>query len=140
LEDIQDLLEMSNPKDIQAILQEFIADSKGKDIRVLVIGGRAIGAIMRTAQGDSFKANIAGGATATAVPLNPAIEWLAVESTRILGLEIAGVDILIDGSTYKVCEVNSMPGFEGFEKATNLNIASEIFKYIHIRLGKNSNE
>ena len=67
--------------------------------------------------------------------LNPAIEWLAIESSRLIGLDIAGVDILFDkDDTYRICEINSYPGFEGFEEATGLNVPEEIFTYIMLRL------
>lgn len=65
---------------------------------------------------------------------NPVIEWLAIESSRLIGLDIAGVDILFDDDNYKVCEVNSYPGFEGFEKATGINVSEEVYRYIQVRL------
>ncbi|MDD3628414.1 MAG: RimK family alpha-L-glutamate ligase [Actinomycetota bacterium] len=112
------------------ILQEFISASRGKDIRVIVIGGRAIGAIMRRASDGNFKANYSAGGLVDPYIINPTVEWLAVESSKIIGLDIAGVDILFDKENYKVCEVNSYPGFAGFEKVTDINVSREIFKYI----------
>ncbi|MDD3818713.1 MAG: RimK family alpha-L-glutamate ligase [Actinomycetota bacterium] len=112
------------------ILQEFISTSMGKDIRVVVIGGRAIGAIMRRSSDGNFKANYSAGGLAEPYVINPTVEWLAVKSSKIIGLGIAGVDILFDKENYKVCEVNSYPGFTGFEKVTDINVSREIFKYI----------
>lgn len=134
LEDVADLIEVSKDPKVNVIVQEFVSSSKGKDIRVLVIGGRAIGAMIRSAREGRFKANFSVGGTVTPFNLNPAVEWLAVESAKLLGLDIAGVDILFDGD-YQVCEVNSSPGFEGFEKATGLNVPQEIYHYIKVRLG-----
>lgn len=135
LNDLVNLLEISKDSKTNLILQEFISASRGRDIRVIVIGGRAIGAMLRTASDDNFKANYSFGGKVISYKINPTIEWLAVESARLVGLDIAGVDILFDKKSYKVCEVNSYPGFEGFEQATKLNVPEEIFKYTLVRLG-----
>lgn len=135
LEDVSDLIEVSKDPKVNVIIQEFVLSSKGKDIRVLVVGGRAIGAMIRSAREGRFKAGFSAGGTVALFNLNSALEWLAVESAKLLGLDIAGVDILFDGDDYKVCEVNSSPGFEGFEKATGLNVPQEIYHYIRVRLG-----
>jgi len=121
------------------ILQEFISTSRGKDIRVIVIGGKAIGAIMRQASDGNFKANYSAGGLVNPYTINSTIERLAVESSKITGLGIAGVDILFDKENYKVCEVNSYPGFTGFEKVTAINVSREIFKYILECQGKKNN-
>ncbi|MFC2159748.1 RimK family alpha-L-glutamate ligase [Actinomycetota bacterium] len=135
LSDIATLVEISNDPRINLILQEFISTSKGKDIRVIVIGGRVIGAMLRTAKGKNFKANYSAGGLVERYDLNPAIEWLAIESSRLIGLDIAGVDILFDkDDNYKICEINSYPGFKGFEEATGINVPEEIFNYINLRL------
>ncbi len=138
LQDVMDLIEISKDYRVNVILQEFVSASKGKDIRVIVIGGRAIGAILRTAKKGKYKANYSAGGNVYPFELNPSVEWLAVESARLLNLEIAGVDILFDGRRYKVCEVNSAPGYEGFEKATKINVPELIFEYAKLRLGKKS--
>jgi RimK family alpha-L-glutamate ligase len=135
LKDFSTLMEISKDPKINIILQEFISSSRGKDIRVIVIGGRAVGAILRTGRGNNFKANYSAGGQVDNYDLNPAIEWLAVESARLIGLDIAGIDILFDkNNNYRVCEINSYPGFEGFEKATKINVPKEIYNYIKIRL------
>lgn len=134
LEDLFELMEISKDPKVDLILQEFISSSVGKDIRVFVVGGRAIGAMLRTAKEGKFKANFSAGGNVTNFELNPAIEWLAIESARVMGLEIAGVDLLFDGDSYKVCEVNSSPGFQGFEQATNIDVPTEFFNYIQVRL------
>lgn len=132
---LMDLIQLTNPK-LNIIIQEFIKDSYGKDLRVLVVGGRAIACMQRTAQGDSFKANISDGAVPSEYQLTPEIEWLATEACRVTGLDIAGVDLLFDGEHYKICEINSAPGFRGLESCCNIDVASEIFKYLKIRFGR----
>lgn len=134
LEDIASFMEESRDARVNVILQEFVASSRGKDIRVVVVGGRPIGAMLRTAATGRFKANVAAGAKVEPFQTNPGVEWLAIESARLLGLEIAGIDILFDGDSYRVCEVNSAPGFEGFEEATGVNVPQEIYNYIRVRL------
>jgi glutathione synthase/RimK-type ligase-like ATP-grasp enzyme len=91
--------------------------------------------MLRTAKGKNFKANYSAGGLVESYNLNPSIEWLAIESSRLIGLDIAGVDILFDkDNNYRICEINSYPGFEGFEKATGLNVPEEIFSYVKLRL------
>ena len=85
---------------------------------------------MRQASDGNFKANYSAGGLVDSYTINPTVERLAVESSKIIGLDIAGVDILFDKENYKVCEVNSNPGFAGFEKVTDINVSREIFKYI----------
>lgn len=138
LEDISNLIEVSKDPKVNVIIQEFVRSSRGKDIRVIVIGGRPIGAIVRTAKRDRYKANFTAGGTVTPFTLNPAVEWLAVESAALLGLDIAGVDILFDGDNYSVCEINSSPGFEGFEQATGISVPKAIYQYLNVRLGAGS--
>ncbi|MBC8388001.1 MAG: RimK family alpha-L-glutamate ligase [Actinobacteria bacterium] len=134
LNDLANLMEISKDPKINLILQEFISSSRGRDIRVIVLGGRVIGAMLRTAVNNNFKANYSAGGVVAPFGLNPVLEWLAIESSRLINLDIAGVDILFDGDNYRICEINSYPGFEGFEKATGINVAEEVFKYIQVRL------
>jgi RimK family alpha-L-glutamate ligase len=136
LEDMAEFMESHLNQNVNLILQEFVSGSKGKDIRVIVVGGRAIGAMLREAREGGFRSNYAKGGSVKPFPLNPDIEWIAVESAKALGLDVAGVDILFDGDSYKVCEVNSTPWFEGFEKATGIKVPEEIFHYIKVRLGE----
>ncbi len=132
---IMELIEITNAK-VNIIIQEFIADSHGKDLRVLVVGGRAIACMKREAQAGAFKANVSSGALASQFELTPEIEWLATEACRVTGLDIAGVDLLFDEEHYKICEINSSPGFRGLESCCDINVASEIFQYLQIRFGR----
>lgn len=134
LEDIFHLVGKTNDERQILMLQEFISASKGKDLRVFVIGGRAVGVMLRSAENDGYKANYSRGGTVLNFPLNAELEWLAVASAKSLNLEIAGVDILMDSDGYRVCEVNSSPGFEGFEEATGINIPLEILRFIRLKV------
>lgn len=135
LEDFINFIEVSKDVNVNITLQEFFESSKGRDIRVFVLGGRTIGAMLRIAKEGKIKANFSAGGEVSSFELKPDVEWLAVESARVIGLDIAGVDILFNGDTYVVSEVNSSPGFKGFEKATGINIPQEIYHYIKVRLG-----
>lgn len=135
LEDFINFIEVSKDVNVNITLQEFFESSKGRDIRVFVLGGRAIGAMLRIAKEGKIKANFSAGGEVSSFELKSDVEWLAVESARVIGLDIAGVDILFNGDTYVVSEVNSSPGFKGFEKATVINIPQEIYHYIKVRLG-----
>ena len=120
---------------IQVIFQEFVSSSEGKDIRVFVVGGMPVVAMLRKGREGKFKANIAAGGSGEPYELNPEVEWLSGEASRLIGLDIAGVDILFDGEHFKVCEVNSAPAFEGLEKATGVNVPQQIYQYVRVRLG-----
>lgn len=135
LEDLMDILNEARDVNVNFIIQEFVSSSKGKDIRVFVVGGMPIVAMLRKGREGKFKANIAAGGSGEPYELNPELEWLSVEASRLIGLDIAGVDILFDGEHFKVCEVNSAPGFEGLEKATGVNVPQQIYQYVRVRLG-----
>lgn len=138
LEDFVGFMEVSMDPRVNLIIQEFVEESRGKDIRVLVVGGKAIGAMLRVAREGKVKANYSAGGSVSAYNLTPELEWLAVESAKIVGLDIAGVDILFDSENYLVCEINSSPGFEGFEKATGINVPQAIFRYLKFRVSRSS--
>ncbi|RCX23314.1 gamma-F420-2:alpha-L-glutamate ligase [Fontibacillus phaseoli] len=133
-----DLLEMINAykENATMILQEFVESSRGTDLRVLTIGGRAVAAMKRNSGNDSFKANYSRGGTVEPYEINPEMEWLALETSRLLNLDIAGIDLLFDGDHYKICEANSSPGFEGIESCCNVNIAEEIYNFLRVRLNR----
>lgn len=116
------------------LIQEYVRESAGTDIRVLVVGGRVLGAMQRQAQLGRFRANVHQGAAVSAYPLDDELEWLALRAAEVTGLEIAGVDLVRGADGYRVIEVNSAPGFEGFERATGRNVASEMLRYVRFRL------
>lgn len=114
----------------QVLLQKFVAESKGKDVRAFVIGDRVVAAIRRTAQGQEFRSNVHRGGKAEAIELEPAYAEAAVRAAQIMGLRICGVDMLESSTGPQVMEVNSSPGLEGIEGATGLDIAGAIIDYI----------
>ncbi|WP_040562570.1 RimK family alpha-L-glutamate ligase [Kineosphaera limosa] len=112
------------------LIQRFVAESKGRDIRALVVGDRVIAAMRRVAQGDEFRSNVHRGGSVEPVALEPAYEEAAVRSAQIMGLRVAGVDMLEGEHGPLVMEVNSSPGLEGIERATRLDVAGAIVDYI----------
>ncbi|MDO5629393.1 MAG: RimK family alpha-L-glutamate ligase [Mobilicoccus sp.] len=112
------------------LIQRFVSESKGRDIRALVVGDRVVAAMRRVAQGDEFRSNVHRGGSVEKVTLDPAYEEVAVRSAQIMGLRVAGVDMLEGNDGPLVMEVNSSPGLEGIEQATNLDVAGAIIDYI----------
>jgi RimK family alpha-L-glutamate ligase len=117
------------------IVQEYMGERPGEDLRVLVIGGKVIGAMRRTAPEGDFRANITGGGTGEGFPLTDEIEFLARETAKVLGLDIAGIDLLFDkGGGFRVCEANSNPGFLGFEKYCGVDVADHLTDYVKFKI------
>jgi gamma-F420-2:alpha-L-glutamate ligase len=121
------------------LLQEYVSDSHGKDLRVVVVGGKVIGAMKRESQDGDFRANITRGGEAQPVDVDEEMEFLSLESTKLLGLDIGGVDLLYDNGGYKICEVNSSPGFSGMEKYTDIQVAEQIVSYVKHKIGYSDN-
>jgi ribosomal protein S6--L-glutamate ligase len=112
------------------LIQRFVTESKGRDIRALVVGDRVVAAMRRVAQGDEFRSNVHRGGRVEAVKLDEEFEQTAVRSAQIMGLRIAGVDMLEGAEGPLVMEVNSSPGLEGIETATGLDVAGAIVDHI----------
>ena len=118
------------------IVQEYIDTHPGEDLRVMVVGDRVLGAMKRSSKDGSFKANITRGGVGENYPLTPEIEDLALRVARSLDLEVAGVDLLFGKDGFLVCEANSAPGFEGFERATGIDVAGAIMDYARSKVAK----
>ena len=112
------------------LVQEYIEEAKGADIRCFVIGNRVVAAMKRQAREGEFRSNIHRGGKANLVKITPEERSTAVRSARIMGLSVAGVDILRSNHGPVVVEVNSTPGLEGIEKASGKDIAGLIIKFI----------
>lgn len=113
------------------LVQRFIHPAGRQDIRVLVVGGKAIGAMELRPKGGDFRANFHLSKESRVKALSPEQEKIALKATSAVGLEIAGVDLIVDkNGTISVIEVNYSPGFNGLEAATGLDIAGEIVKYV----------
>ena len=108
------------------LLQRFVAESRGRDVRAFVVGDRVVAAMRRTAKGDEFRSNVHRGGSAQALSLDPEFERTAVRAAQIMGLRVGGVDMLEGKDGPLVLEVNSSPGLEGIEGATSLDIAGAI--------------
>jgi gamma-F420-2:alpha-L-glutamate ligase len=133
-EQLLKMAQITNSK-FNIIIQEFIKDSYGKDLRVFVVNNKIVGCMMRQAPDGEFRANIHRGGEGIPYEINEEIEWLALESAKLMGLDIAGVDLLFDNGGYKICEVNSSPGFRGMETYSKKNIAEQIVQYVKMRIG-----
>jgi ribosomal protein S6--L-glutamate ligase len=112
------------------LIQKFISESRGRDIRALVVGDRVVAAMRRSAAGDEFRSNVHRGGSVAAIELDPVYERAAVRSAQIMGLRVAGVDMLEGEDGPLVMEVNSSPGLQGIETATKLDVAGAIIDYI----------
>lgn len=111
------------------LCQEFIAESKGQDIRAFVIGNKVVAAMQRFGKVDEFRANIHQGGVAKAIQLTKQEQALAIKATQAIGLDISGVDLLRTRKDVIILEVNASPGFEGIEQVNDVDIATEIVDY-----------
>lgn len=114
----------------QAIVQEFIAEAAGRDIRLIVVGRRSVAAMERQAPHGEFRANLHRGGTASPFEPDAAMIALAVAAAQAHGLAVAGVDLVPSQRGPLLLEVNSSPGLEGIEKATGVDVAGEIIEYV----------
>ena len=118
------------------IVQEFIKEAKGADIRAFVVDGEVVGAMRRQAKDGEFRSNLHRGGSASVVKLSRPEKHAAIMAAKKMGLEVAGVDMLPSHRGPLIVEVNSSPGLEGIEGATKADIAGKIFKYLEIKAGK----
>ncbi len=122
--------------DAAILVQEFIAEAEGADIRIIVAGGKVIAGMKRQGLDDDFRSNIHQGGVGQPVELTKKEERLALKAANRLGLDIAGVDIIRSNRGPLVIEVNSSPSFEGIEKATGVDVAGAIIEYIEQNVGR----
>ena len=116
--------------DANILVQEFIKESKGSDIRAFVVGKRVVAAMERTAAKGEFRSNIHRGGTAERVKLTPEERSTAVRAAKHMGLAVAGVDLMRSNHGPVVLEVNSSPGLEGIEKATGVDVAGKVIEFL----------
>ncbi len=126
----ESVLEAFNGLQARVVVQEFIKEAGGADIRAFVIGDRVVGAMKRQGKEGEFRSNLHRGGSAEIIELNDKEERAALKAAKALGLGVAGVDMLQSSRGPLILEVNSSPGLEGIELATGKDIAAEIIKYI----------
>ena len=112
------------------LVQEFIKEAGGADIRVFIVDGQSVGAMKRQAKDGEFRSNLHRGGSASVIQLSPEERATAIKAVKKLGLGIAGVDLLQSKRGPLVMEVNSSPGLEGIEGATGIDIAGKIIEYV----------
>ena len=124
------IIELLQSQKQNILIQKFVAESKGRDVRAFVVGDQVVGAMRRVAQGQEFRSNVHRGGLTEPVVLDDEYRETAVRAAQILGLRVAGVDLLESKSGPQIIEVNSSPGLEGIERCTQLDIAGSIIDYI----------
>ncbi len=124
------IIELLQSQKQNVLIQKFVAESKGRDVRAFVVGGRVVAAMRRVAQGQEFRSNVHRGGIAEPVELSQEFIDAAVRATQIMGLQVAGVDMLESSSGPQIMEVNSSPGLQGIETCTGLDVAGAIIEYI----------
>jgi ribosomal protein S6--L-glutamate ligase len=126
----ESVIEAFNGLKARVIIQEFVDEAKGSDIRAFVVDGVVVGAMKRQAKQGEFRSNLHRGGTASVYELTEEEENAALKAARVMGLGIAGVDMLQSKHGPLILEVNSSPGLEGIEAATGKDIANSIIRYV----------
>jgi ribosomal protein S6--L-glutamate ligase len=127
LSSIMDLLLAQSGEEY--LIQQYVKEAKGKDIRVFIVGGKIIAAMERIAKKGEFRSNFHLGGKVKITSLTPEEQQIALKAAKVIGIEVSGVDILRTKEGPKVIEVNSNPGLEGITKATNIDVAGAIINY-----------
>ncbi len=121
---------LSGPAKMSVLLQRFVKESRGRDVRAFVVGSKVVAAMRRVAQDGEFRSNIHRGGSAEVIELDDEYERTAVHAAQIMGLRVAGVDMLEGKNGPVVMEVNSSPGLEGIETATGIDVADKVIELI----------
>jgi ribosomal protein S6--L-glutamate ligase len=132
----QSVIEAFHGVKARIIVQEFIKEAKGVDIRAFVVNGEVVGAMRRQARDGEFRSNLHRGGIAAVVKLDRREKHAAIYAAKKMGLAVAGVDMLPSRRGPLIIEVNSSPGLEGIEAATKVDIAGKIFEYLEKHAGK----
>lgn len=132
----ESVIEAFHGLDAQILIQQFVAQSEGTDIRAVVVGGKVVAAMRRHAVSGEFRANLHRGGTAEKIKLDKHYKRTAIRAAKILGLSVAGVDMLMTNEGPMVLEVNSSPGLEVIETTTKIDVAGAIIHYISQQVNK----
>lgn len=128
------IIELLQSQKQNVLIQKFVAESKGRDVRAFVVGDRVVAAMRRVAQGQEFRSNVHRGGLTERVELDENYVRTAVRAAQIMGLHVAGVDLLEGKDGPQILEVNSSPGLEGIETCTQLDVAGAVIDYIAARV------
>lgn len=134
LEIATSIIELLQSQKQNVLIQKFVAESKGKDIRAIVVGDDVVAAMRRVAQGQEFRSNVHRGGKTEQVELDNIYKETAIRATKIMGLGIAGVDMLEGEDGPQIMEINSSPGLEGIESCTGIDVAGSFIDYIASRV------
>ena len=126
------VIEAFRKVNVNILLQEYIKEAEASDIRCIVVGGKVVASMKRQGPPGDFRSNLHRGGTATQEKITPEERSIAVRSAALMGLSVCGVDILRTHHGPVIMEVNSSPGLEGIEKATEIDVATKIIQYIEI--------
>ena len=123
---------------VNILVQEFIKEAGSSDLRIFVVGGKVVASMMRTGAADDFRSNLHRGGSAKSIKITPEERSTAVRAAKVMGLNVAGVDLLRANHGPVIMEVNSSPGLEGIENATGVNVANKIIEFMetHLSAGK----
>jgi gamma-F420-2:alpha-L-glutamate ligase len=124
-DDLMTLVQETQPN-ILMIFQKFVAHSKGRDLRILVVEGKVIAGMQRIAKAGDFKANFSQGGMVENFTVDKEAAKIAIETAKALNIQVAGIDLLFTEDGYTICEANTFPGFKGLEKASGVNVAEAI--------------
>ena len=130
MESATSIIELLQSQKQNVLIQKFVAESKGKDIRAIVVGDQVIAAMRRVAQGQEFRSNVHRGGRTEKVELTDEYKETAIRAARSMGLGIAGVDMLEGHDGPQIMEINSSPGLQGIETCTNIDVAGAFIDYI----------
>ncbi|MAC10706.1 MAG: 30S ribosomal protein S6--L-glutamate ligase, partial [Sphingorhabdus sp.] len=132
------VIEAFRGANVNILVQEFIKEAGSSDIRIFVIGGKVVASMMRTGAEGDFRSNLHRGGTAKSIKITPEERSTAVRAAKVMGLNVAGVDILRSNHGPVIMEVNSSPGLEGIENASGIDVASRIIEFMetHMASGK----
>jgi ribosomal protein S6--L-glutamate ligase len=126
---------------VNIMVQEYIKEAGGADIRIFVVGGKVVAAMKRQAKSsEEFRSNLHRGGVATPVEITEEERNMAIRSAHIIGLNVAGIDIVRSNRGPLIIEVNASPGLEGIEKTTGIDVACEIIKFIETEIGSSNNK
>jgi len=136
----ESILDAFNRAKQKSMIQEFISESKGSDIRIFIVDGKIVGSMKRQAMPGEFRSNLHRGGSSSLIEISEEERTVALKAAEVLGLKVAGVDMLRSQRGPLILEVNASPGLEGIETTTNTDIAGQIINFVEQKGKLNNNE